>query len=81
MTSNILKNVALAAVLVASGPALAAPTVPEKTVLKYDAKTHKYCMTSPAVTGSRIRQTTCQTAVEWSALGFDMPKSTLLAQK
>lgn len=81
MTSIILKSVTLATLLVASAPVFAAPTDPQKTVLKYNAKTHKYCLTEPAITGSRIRQTTCQTAAEWSALGLDMPKSTLLAQK
>ena len=82
MTSIILKSLALASVLVASAPAFAAPSDPQqKTVLKYEAKTQKYCLTDPAVTGSRIGRTTCQTAKQWSALGLNMPKSTELAQK
>jgi hypothetical protein len=82
MTSIILKSLALATVLVASAPAFAAPTSsPQKTTLKYDAKTQTYCVKEPATTGSRIGHTTCHTAKEWSALGLNMPKTTLLAQK
>jgi hypothetical protein len=82
MTSIILKSFALATVLVASAPAFAGPiTSPQTTVLKYDAKTQKYCLTDSAMTGSHIGRTTCQTAKQWAALGLQMPKATLLAQK
>ena len=82
MTSIILKSFALATVLVASAPAFAAPaSSPQKTMLKYDAKTQKYCLTEVAATGSHIGRTTCQTAKQWSALGLNMPNTTLLAQK
>ena len=82
MTSIILKTLALATALVVSAPAFAAPSAPQqKMLLKYDAKTHKYCLTDPAVTGSRIDRTVCQTSAEWTARGLNMPKQTLLADK
>ncbi|SFO25937.1 hypothetical protein [Sphingomonas sp. OK281] len=82
MTTIFLKSLVAVAVLTASAPILAAPSgSTQKTVLKYDAKTQKYCLNEPAMTGSRIRQTTCKTAVEWSAAGLNMPKTVMLAQK
>ncbi|MES3081251.1 hypothetical protein [Sphingomonas faeni] len=82
MTSIILKSLALATVLVASAPAFAAPSnLQQKTVLKFDAKTGQYCVTEPAMTGTRINRKICRTAAQWSEAGLSMPKSTELAQK
>jgi hypothetical protein len=84
MSSIILKSLAIAAVIGTAAPAFAAPA---KTVLKYDAKQQKYCLTDPAPTGSRIQRNTCLTSAQWSANGLDMPKTnapadvTLLAKK
>ena len=82
MTSIFLKSLVAVAVLATGVPALAAPQDSmQKTVLKYDAKTQKYCLNDPAVTGSRIGRTTCKTSAEWSAAGLNMPKTIALAQK
>ncbi len=87
MPSTTLKRIALTAALIASGaPMLAAAApkaagTPEKTMLKYDAKTHKYCLTEPAVTGTRIDRVLCKTADRWAAAGLNMPKDLMLAQK
>ncbi|RZL75051.1 MAG: hypothetical protein EOP66_11310 [Sphingomonas sp.] len=82
MTPIFVKSLIAVAVLATSAPILAAPTgSPQKTVLKYNAKTQKYCMNMPAITGSRIEQTVCKTSAEWSAAGLNMPKTVMLAQK
>lgn len=78
---SIILNLAAATALIAGAPVLAASASPTRTVLKYDAKSGKYCMTDPAVTGSRLERITCKTATQWSAEGLDMPKATMLAQK
>lgn len=81
MSPIILKSLAIVLVSV-SAPAFAAPYGTQaKTVLKYDAKTRKYCATEPAITGSRISPITCMTAAQWSAAGLDMPKPVAVAQK
>ena len=56
-------------------------TQAQMTTLKYDAKSRKYCLTEPAVTGTRIDRITCRTASAWAASGLDMPKELILAQK
>ncbi|MCK8457232.1 MULTISPECIES: hypothetical protein [Sphingomonas] len=76
MPSLILNSFIAAAVLVTAAPSLAAETQPT-TKLKYDAKTQKYCVTDPAVTGSHLRKTTCRTATQWSVAGLNMPKTDL----
>ena len=87
MQSTTLKRLALTAALLASGaPMLAAAApkpaaTPERTKLTYDAKTHKYCLTEPAVTGTRIDRILCRTANQWAAAGLNMPKDVMLAQK
>lgn len=82
MTPIVLKSLVAVAVLATSAPILAAPSrSTEKTLLRYDAKTDKYCLTVPAETGSRIGKTICKTAVQWSDAGLDMPKSVVLAQR
>jgi hypothetical protein len=84
MSSIILKSLAVAAAVATAVPAFAAPAT---TVLKYNAKQHKYCVTDPAPTGSHIERTTCLTVAQWSANGLDMSEAkapanaTLLAQK
>lgn len=82
MPSTILKSLIAATVLVGSAPVFAAPTeAPQKTLLKYDAKTQKYCLTEAATTGTRIDSITCRTSAQWSALGLNMPKTVVLAAK
>jgi len=82
MTPIFLKSLIAVAVLATSAPILAAPSGSvQKTVLKYDAKTQRYCVKEPAITGSRISQMTCKTAAQWSAAGLNMPKTVILAQK
>ena len=84
MPSIILRLVTattIATALVVGAPALAASTSPAKTVLKYDAKSGKYCVTDPAITGSHLQRITCKTATQWSSDGLDLPKTTMLAQK
>ncbi len=82
MSSIILKSLIAATVFVSGAPVFAAPAdAPQKTSLKYDAKTNKYCMTEAPVTGSHISRITCQTSVQWSAQGLDMPKTVILAAK
>lgn len=82
MPSIILKSLAVVALVAASAPALAVQSgSPEKTVLRYDAKTRKYCVTESAVTGSHLRKETCMTVAQWSAAGLDMPKPLIVAQK
>jgi len=73
MTPIFLKSLVAVAALAISVPAFAAPsTSTQTTVLKYDAKTQKYCMVEPAMTGSRIDRT---------AAGLNMPKAVMLARK
>ncbi len=79
--SSIILTLVAATALVSGAPALAAPGSQTKTVLKYDAKSGKYCVTDPAITGSHLQRITCKTATQWSADGLDMPKTTVLAQK
>lgn len=82
MTPIFLKSLIAFAAVATSVPILAAPSdSAQKTVLRYDAKTQKYCMNEPAVTGSRISQATCKTAKQWSAAGLNMPQTVALAQK
>ena len=82
MTPIFLKSFVAVAALAISVPAFAAPsTSTQTTVLKYDAKTQKYCMVEPAMTGSRIDRTICKTSAEWSAAGLNMPKAVMLARK
>ena len=87
LKSFVAVTVLAAAALAGSAPAFAAPSGAQtKTVLKYNAKMQKYCLTDPAVTGSRIAPITCKTSAEWTADGLDMPKAgtvdaTRLAQK
>ena len=82
MTPIFLPSLVAVAALAISAPTLAAPSgSTQKTALKYNAKTQKYCMVEPAVTGSRIDQTICRTSAEWSAAGLNMPKAMLLAQR
>lgn len=82
MPPMFLPSLVSVAALAVSVPTIAAPpSSTQKTTLKYNAKTQKYCMVEPAVTGSRIDQTICKTSAEWSAAGLNMPKAVLLAQK
>ena len=82
MPPMFLPSLVAVAALAVSVPTIAAPpSSTQKTTLKYNAKTQKYCMVEPAVTGSRIDQTICRTSAEWSAAGLNMPKAVLLAQK
>lgn len=78
MPSLILTSFIAAAVLVTAAPGFAAGSSQPTTKLKYDAKTQKYCVTSPAVTGSHLTNTACKTATQWSAEGLDMPKTALV---
>lgn len=81
MPSTLLKSLIAVSVLVSNAPAFAAASdAPQKTKLKYNAKTRKYCMTEPATTGTLLDRVTCLTAAKWSAKGLDMPNSTLLEQ-
>lgn len=81
MPSIILRSLVVTIAIVISGtPIFAATTnTPQKTLLKYDAKTRKYCLTQGAITGSHIERTTCQTPASWSAQGLNMPKAIVLA--
>lgn len=82
MTSIFLNSLVAVAALATSAPILAAPAgSTEKTVLKYDTKTQKYCMNAPAETGSRIGRTICKTVAEWSDAGLNMPEPLALAQR
>ncbi|KQN27194.1 MULTISPECIES: hypothetical protein [unclassified Sphingomonas] len=76
MPSLILNSFIAAAMVVTAAPALAGETQPT-TALKYDAKTQKYCLTDPAVTGTHLQRKTCKSATQWSADGLDMPKTTM----
>ena len=80
MPSTILKSLVAAAALASALPAFAMPVqTSTRTVLKYDARTQKYCVTDPAPTGSHIMQITCKTADEWTAAGLRMPTRTASA--
>ncbi|MES3101024.1 hypothetical protein [Sphingomonas faeni] len=78
---SIISTSLLAITALAVGtPAFAAPSgAAYKTVLKYDAKTQKYCLTEAASTGSRIGRVTCLTSAQWTAQGLEMPKTVVLA--
>ncbi|HXH14605.1 MAG TPA: hypothetical protein VNJ10_00560 [Sphingomonas sp.] len=76
LKSFVAATALAAAALAGSAPAFAAPSGSQtKTILKYNAKMQKYCLTDPAVTGSRIATVTCKTAAAWTAAGLDMPKA------
>lgn len=77
MSSFILKSFIVATALVSAAPVLAAGGSQPTTELKYDAKTQKYCIIDPAVTGSHLPRKTCKTATQWSADGLDMPKAAI----
>jgi hypothetical protein len=77
MSSLILKSLIATAMLV-TAPSLALAKSAPTTELKYDAKTRKYCLIDPAVTGSRLVHKTCKSATQWSADGLDMPSKTLV---
>lgn len=81
MPSIILKSLIVATVFASSAPVLAQSAAPQKTLLKYDAKSQKYCLTEAAMTGSRIDRVTCRTSAQWSAAGLNMPKTVVLAAK
>lgn len=79
MSSFIRNSLIAATLLVSAAPVFAAGGSQPTTELRYDAKTHTYCVLNPAVTGSRLQHKTCKTAAQWSAEGLDMPKTTITA--
>lgn len=80
MRSIISTSLIAITALALGAPAFAAPSgTAQKTVLKYDAKTQKYCVTEAATTGTRIGRVTCLTSAQWSAQGLEMPKTVTLA--
>jgi hypothetical protein len=81
MTSILRKSLLVGAILASATPAFAQPDSKDTTTLRYNAKTHLYCLTTEPNTGSFIPAVTCQSAAKWTAAGLNMPKSVMLAQR
>jgi hypothetical protein len=65
-------TISIIALSIAAAGGLAAPATAADTTASSQVKEVKYCMTSEALTGTRLQSRECLTKAEWARRGVDV---------